>query len=120
MTETGPNLTDCNRNRRLQLTRLYDLSVAGFTLCQKKHDREKPVITGCDRFFLPNTYIIYIIILYCNMVEEVDENIDSVVLLPIQESERLRQFYFPKKEIIVYLSLPLGSPRLPPPLHTPR
>ena len=51
MTETGPNLTDCNRNRRLQLTGLYDLSVAGFTLCQKKHDREKPVITGCDRFF---------------------------------------------------------------------
>ena len=89
MTETGPNLTNCNRNRQLQLTRLYDLSVAGFTLCQKKHDREKPVITGCDRFFLPNTYIIYIIILYCNMVEEVDENIDSVVLLPIQESERL-------------------------------
>src|ERR1700678_265861 len=54
MTKTGPNLTDCNCNRRLQLTGLYDLSVAGFTLCQKKHDREKPVITGCDRFFLPN------------------------------------------------------------------
>src|ERR1700678_1222617 len=71
MTETRPNLTDCNRNRRLQLTGLYDSSVASFTLCPKKDDRKKPVITGCDRFFLPNksviTYIHHYPILYCTI-----------------------------------------------------